>query len=153
MEIWKKVNDNYSVSNQGKVMRKGKILKPYLSSTGYLKVCLEHHKQVYVHRLVATAFCENQSESNCVVDHLNGNKTDNRAENLEWVSNKENSRRMVAMGLNSSKGKMIIAKNGIGEHLFKSIKLAARILGTTQSSIRSALINGYKTSGYSWIYA
>ena len=154
MENWKKVNDNYLVSNLGRVIGKnGKVLKPYLSSTGYLKVCLEKHKQVYVHRLVAMAFCENQSETNCVVDHINGNKTDNRAENLEWVSIKENSKRTVQQGLWTKDNKMVIAKNGIGEHLFKSIKSAARTLGTTQSAIRSALTNGYKTSGYSWIYA
>lgn len=152
MELWKRINKNYLVSSQGRVMNKhGKILKPYRSSTGYLKICLENHKQVYVHRLVANAFCENNGNS--VVDHINGNKMDNRAENLEWVSLKENTIRMVKLGLNSSKGKMIIAKNENSEHLFKSIKSAARIFGINPSCIRSALANGYKTRGYHWALA
>ena len=151
MEIWKKISDNYQVSNLGRVKnKKGKILKPYISSTGYLKVHLDNGKQEYVHRLVATAFCENKG--NCV-DHLNGNKKDNRAENLEWVSTKENIARSIKLGLANKHKKRIYAYKGTTGYCFKSICEAAKTLNVSLCAIRSALINGYATSGYRWTYA
>ena len=48
-------------------------------------------KQERVHRIVAKAFVKNRyPESNNTVDHINGIKNDNRAENLQWVSNADN---------------------------------------------------------------
>lgn len=152
METWKSINSNYQVSNLGRVKNRfGRLLKPYSSSTGYLKVKLDTDKQEYVHRLVAKAFYG--EKENCVVDHINGNKQDNRLANLEWVSTKENAIRSVKLGLQTTKNKPIIAKNGIVEHFFKSIKGAARILGISQTAIRSALASGYATNGYRWQYA
>lgn len=151
MENWKKISNNYQVSNLGRVQNRfGKILKPYHSSTGYLKVRLDNGKQEYVHRLVATAFCENKG--NCV-DHLNGNKQDNRAENLEWVTSKENAIRMTKMGLQTCAKKSIYAYKETSGYFFESIKKAAKFLGVSSSAIRSSLINGYETCGYRWTYA
>lgn len=53
-----------------------------------------------VHRLVAQAFCENPDPKNkTVVNHINGNKSDNRAENLEWVTHSENVVHALKTGL------------------------------------------------------
>lgn len=116
MEIWKEIKNYegyYEVSNLGRVRRvdryvktgilhnevrfcKGGILKQHLKQKKYLAVDLSKNyevKTILVHRLVAIAFVEGQSEENNYVDHINCNKQDNRAVNLEWVSAKENSRR------------------------------------------------------------
>lgn len=113
MEIWKDVvgyEGYYEVSSYGRVRsvsrfvntgilhsetkyHVGKILKLNLKKTGYLTADLSKNNRVKtlsVHRLVANAFIPHIEGKN-VVNHKNLNKTDNRIENLEWVTYKENS--------------------------------------------------------------
>ena len=89
----------YQVSSEGRVKsleRKGRkserILKPGVRSKGYLFVVLcagGKSRMFSVHRLVCTAFHDNP-ENKLDVNHINENKTDNRIENLEWSTRKEN---------------------------------------------------------------
>ena len=101
-EVWKDVvgyEGLYQVSNFGNVKslgnnftRKERFLKLSPQSKGYLTVVLQKNatrKMVLVHRLVAEHFIDN-SESKPQVNHINGDKTDNRVENIEWVSHREN---------------------------------------------------------------
>lgn len=95
--MWKSVefNDKYEVSDTGVVRRKdsGHILKGCITS-GYRSVKLTFknsaQKRYYVHRLVAFHFIENTDKNKTFVNHKNGNKLDNRVENLEWVTPREN---------------------------------------------------------------
>ena len=95
-EQWKACegHSNYEISNMGNVrnVKTGRTLKPWKSGNGYLKVNLENKSIFAVHRLVATAFCP-QGHDQSVVDHINRNRQDNRACNLEWVTYAENTRR------------------------------------------------------------
>ena len=105
-EKWKPIVGFYNeVSNQGRVRSvthvagngktyQGKILKPIITKSGYVNVCLttgndESRITKRVHRLVADAFIENPDDKD-EINHKDGNKENNRAENLEWVTRSEN---------------------------------------------------------------
>lgn len=92
-EQWKQIrgHDNYEVSNLGRVrnVTTGKILKPYNDQRGYLRVDLSRDNRAKVHRLVAMAFVPQPRRKN-IVNHINRDRHDNRACNLEWVTQKEN---------------------------------------------------------------
>ena len=111
-EIWKDIigyEGYYMVSNMGRVKSldrsiylpsknlyktlNGKVLRFYESKFGYYCMVLQKEKnlrRVRVHRLVAESFIENKCSSYKVVNHINKNRKDNRAENLEWCSQREN---------------------------------------------------------------
>lgn len=106
MEIWKPIEGyegQYEVSNAGNV-RNSKtmnILSKQSSGNGYYKVRLSLSGKVkgdWIHRLVAKAFVPNPNGFP-VVDHKDGNKRNNDASNLEWVTQAENSNRAWKMGL------------------------------------------------------
>ena len=106
VEIWKTIDDwpNYEVSNLGEVRNKntGAIMKQVLGRDGrYLSVFLCNNGKENtqrVHRLVAEAFLG--KEPDLMVNHIDGNKQNNRADNLEWCTAKENNNHAVANGLN-----------------------------------------------------
>jgi hypothetical protein len=97
-ETWKDIaeyNGEYQVSSLGKVksVKNNLVLKHWLSTRGYGVVHLwtgGEVKKCLVHRLVANVFIPNP-ESKPYIDHINTVKTDNRVENLRWVTSKENS--------------------------------------------------------------
>ena len=68
-----------------------RILKPSTTDRGYLKVNLGRTRQMYVHRLVLLAFTGQPPRPDDHGDHLDWNRTNNRPENLRWLSPVENS--------------------------------------------------------------
>lgn len=122
-EEWKNIEKYeglYQVSNMGRVRSldrykttrnryktiqakiKGQLLKPSINGDGYYQVTLsknDEHLITRIHRLVAQTFIPNK-DNKTQVNHINGNKLDNRAENLEWCTCKENIRHSIVNKLN-----------------------------------------------------
>lgn len=105
-ETWKQIpgfEGLYDISDHGCVRnaRNGNLLKLQNSGNGYFKVNLSRNGVVsheWVHRLVAKVFVPNPHGFR-VVDHVDGNKKNNHANNLEWVTSKENAKRAYQKGL------------------------------------------------------
>lgn len=98
LEIWRQIKEypRYSVSNLGRVKNNNtdKVLKGYTDFKGYQRVCIHCRgerirKDLKVHRLVAEAFVPNP-DNKPQVNHIDGNKQNNAASNLEFCTNQEN---------------------------------------------------------------
>jgi hypothetical protein len=88
----KQFDTNYIIHSDGRVwsVRNKKFLKPTKINSGYVKFNLGTKcRNQLIHRLVAEAFIANPNNLP-QVNHINGDKTDNRVENLEWCDNRQN---------------------------------------------------------------
>lgn len=148
-EVWKDVLgfENYQVSNMGRVRRYSKRYKSYHlvkttvnAHSGYVYVSLfngDTRKNFALARLVAHAFVPGYSEHNNTVDHKDTDKSNNKATNLEWVSQKENTARSFAHGRKKSvaysktgKFKEIIVDE---KYHFKTITALAKFFNVSET--------------------
>lgn len=176
-EIWVDIRGYegiYMVSNFGRIkslprmifngnghyLSKEKILNGSKNINGYLQVELLG-KPTLIHRIVAHEFIPNQ-ETKPQVNHINGNKTDNRVENLEWCTNGENQIHAYKNGLNKRSEKagkpkrkvcQIDLKTGETIRIFESIADVKKHFGKNKVNI-SQVCNGNRKSclGFGWKY-
>ena len=71
-----------------------KVIKEHIGSCGYV-CCVLNRRKYLKHRIIAEQFIPNP-DNLPIIDHINRNKTDNRIENLRWVSNSDNSKNRTA---------------------------------------------------------
>ena len=155
LEIWKPVSGYeglYEVSNTGKIRSiermtvvgrrgSGRELRQYLTPYGYLEVSLSNKGKVShkkVHRLVADAFCE-KSDGQDEVNHIDGDKQNNYASNLEWCTRRENTIHAYRNGLQTTtRGgpvrRVVCLNDG---HEFSTAGEAARYYGLDVGMISS----------------
>lgn len=122
MEKWKTIKElpNYQISSFGKIktidvyknhsnqygkcgkrLVKGRILKTQITKNGYEFIVLRLNnkkKAYYIHRLVALYFVDNKNNYN-YVNHIDGNKLNNNANNLEWCTQSHNVKESYRLGL------------------------------------------------------
>lgn len=110
MEWVKGYENRYMINTNGNiysfVRKRGNPLIPVITKKGYQTVKLNtingKVKTIPIHRLVAMQFLKNPDKKT-QVNHINGIKIDNRAENLEWCTNKENAIHAFKLGLKKPK--------------------------------------------------
>lgn len=100
--------DSYEISIDGRIWSRitGKWLAPYVSRIGYKSIKLpygEGRRSCSVHRLVALAWVANPSNLP-EVNHIDGDKLNNHASNLEWCSRSYNLKHAVGLGLMTNNG-------------------------------------------------
>lgn len=167
MEIWKDIRgyeEVYVVSNHGRVAslnriqkdkngkevrHKGKILLPHSNSRGYLRVQLKHKgtkKVFFVHRLVAMHFVDNPApEKYSIVNHIDSNYLNNRADNLEWTTYRGNVLHAIA------NGRMKRTQEWMNHLRESNEKKGKTIVGTnidTGEVIRFVCLNDCKVAGF-----
>jgi len=186
-EMWKDIagfEGLYRVSSHGRIKSmsrerstgngvatyKGRIIAGYTRKDGYVTVNL-YKKGVphirYLHRIVAKTFIENTSNRR-TVNHIDGNPSNNTADNLEWASYSENHKHAyVALGRKNNRSmlnktgknnkrstKVIQLKDGKPINIYYGMREAERITGIRNSAI-SAVCNGKQSlaGGYKWVKA
>ena len=143
------------VSNKGNVVSYksgvGRPLKVYHNNRGYQQVGAVSGSPRYVHRLVAETWLDNPNHYR-EVNHINGDKDDNRVENLEWTTRSQNLRHAWRTGLNKGRSTPIrIVETG---EIFESLRECARRIGGSQGAISECLAGKRSTHhGYHFEYA
>jgi hypothetical protein len=158
METWKAIPDYeglYEVSNYGDVRRVARYgrrwvhpCKPKRTRDGYLETTLVKNskaKSIRTHRLVAMVFCENP-HGKPEVNHIDGNKHNNCADNLEWVTSSENQKHAYRTGLQrvcggaiSNRKKIRCLELGIDADSLTDMQRTLRDMGLTKSTRHNRL--------------
>ena len=139
---------------------KGILASSRVTNKGYVIYTLcrgDDRKQITGHRLVVISFL-GEIPDGMQVNHINGNKTDNRLDNLEVVTQCENMAHAVKTGL--IKGAKVVGRHKDGTvKIFMSMSAAAKEVGTTRQHIRKfaeglySSDHKYDRNGWSWSYA
>ena len=160
---------DYEILENGKIKSNisGKTLAIADNGSGYKKVSLRG-KQFYVHRLVAYMHIPNP-HGYTEINHIDGDKSNNHKDNLEWCTRSHNRQHAVAMGLwkspramagrfgeNNPHSKPVtqLTKDGVYIKTFPGVKEAARQLGYKSASQITNCIAGKSltSGGYKWRY-
>jgi hypothetical protein len=168
LEVWKPVpgyEGLYEVSNYGRVRRIFRYGRPYVSlckpkltKDGYFETALIHNKKakfIRTHRLVAMAFCDNPYHKP-EVNHIDGDKLNNFAGNLEWCTSSENQIHAYRLGLQKVSGGAITNRKPVRcielDLVAASLNEMQRILcgkgytnSTRLNALSTAMNNGTKS--------
>ena len=103
---WMNYNSFIEVSDAGEIRSHGKVLQGEITKQGYIRIHVSDagvtHRYL-VHRLIATVFLPNPHNLPCV-NHIDGDKTNNCVNNLEWCTYADNLRHAYSIGLRTAEG-------------------------------------------------
>ncbi len=144
------LSDMHKVSRDGRVysVKYKKYMLHQLSGKYHnVNIC---NTTVSVHRLVAMVYIQNPRKLN-IINHIDGNPSNNTVENLEWCTTEENVTHAYKTGLNKKSKKVIQLRNNKKINTYHSIGEAARSRGVSRCAIANVLAGRSQTSGgYGW---
>lgn len=155
--------DRIIKTKRGERKYKGKLLKPNIGTNGYYYVNLskaQNKKTCYIHNMVAETFLEKEDET-LEVDHINGNRLDNRLENLQYLSHFDNAsksnkgicRKSNEMEKNPKAKNVVGVKDGVIVERFDCAKKITLQYGINYSTLRQQLQkNNCKINGINYFY-
>lgn len=117
------VNRNGDIKN----LETGNIRKQSIGKNGYAYIGTRTHGSLYTHRLVAEIFVGNPGKG-YEVNHINGIKTDNRLENLEWVTRKQNMIHAAKNGLLNTRNRARGGDCNLSEYTEEEIRKVFSLL-------------------------
>ena len=131
--------DSYVVFDNGMIFNlHGERINGHVNRDGYINGVI-NGRTVQFHRIIASIFCEH-SLGKDYVNHIDGNKTNNNASNLEWVTRSENTYHSFKLGLQTNiNGNPVYTeeeKKFIKEHCFVDYKTVADHLGRNRETVR-----------------
>lgn len=162
--MWKQIiiegiETNYEANRIGEIrnIKTKRNLTQHIQN-GYYHITLQINKKskrISVHRVIALTFLK-ELEGKNIVNHINGIKTDNRVENLEWVTPQENTQHAWDNGLAVSMVEKSVKQYDINGNFikeYKSISEAERETGTNQSKIVACCkLQRESSNDYQWRY-
>ena len=168
-EKWKKVKQypNYEISDNGRVksILRSIIMKQNKVAT-YFAVGLTNkngYKTFRTHRLVAEYFVKGKSNINNVVNHIDGNKENNKFDNLEWTTSGKNQEHAYRLNLRvpyflGKKGKDNPSSKPIYQYdlnfnfirKWDSMADASRHIGIASTNILDSCKKGWSCGNYKW---
>lgn len=169
----KEIEQFYTISQDGRIWSKikNRWMKPIQNNVGYLHTCItkgvERPLWVFNHTLVALKYIGEPPTEKHEIDHKDGNRANNEADNLEWVTKSENHLRAYKNGrqhywlnkhrpsptiqtlmlMANAKKKRILYKSATHEIIFSSIDEAASQLQTYRKKIYNSIKNNKQVKG------
>lgn len=149
--------DNYYITKDGNIWNGKKYLSKFVDNVGYYQVILYikgKRNYIRIHRLVAQYFVPNTYNKK-QVNHIDGNKLNNNFDNLEWVTNKENTQHGYDTGLyrNKKRNHSVIVSTKTGEvvGIFPSIRSLCEELGLNRKTV-TAILKKEKSNNYNYLF-
>ena len=152
---------DYYVTSDGNIWsnKSHKLLIPTPNSTGYLTVSLQANGKQFtkkLHRLVAEAFVPNDDPAHkTTVDHIDGDKTNNRADNLQWLSRAANIRKnqyrpLVLWNISEHAAYGFIGRDAALNYLYCSKRKLLEMIVTPNLMCRGCVVAAAMTKDKEW---
>lgn len=156
-------NQKYLIDEEGKIWSpyKKDYLSPCPTSKGYYRIVLQTskgRKTFQLHRLVLETFCPNDNSENLEVNHIDGDKSNNKLQNLEWCTGSFNVRHSLDKGLKTPARGTQVSGNKLSEKevleicdLLLNSSLSLREIGDKYGVSKHCIYDIKRKKSWEWL--